>query len=764
MHVATALVLVLARFALAQGSDKIANITVPDTIQTAFGGIDPVVFTYIFDAVQGHSLQNITYELMAGRSEDNGQTVADLIGVEGRQTGNQFSYFVHSSTPAGLYHIRMNGTVSPTGTNVTFRSVTTNITLADESFACTTPGAYVPVTGLADARYSPVRLTQPAAGAVFTQTDLGGALGLIGSVLTLVDLLFDLRDMVNPTLEAVNVDTGFATPAQAVNHGIIIDPSIVPYATKNVTVLPGTWKLRLNFTATGPASTGSFSTLSDEFFVAQQAPCVGLSGSAGSGASSSASSGATGAASQTSASTTGSGAQTAGGSTVLTTTSAAPTTTSSKASAAWRVHSGALSSYLRMDFLVSCFACYRDDLTAASDHCLLFGLPISSPMTQLTPEEAATLHGLGLDWIQIFVSIMNETVWITIYTIIVFQACVLLLDKSRRSSWTSRFYLLGILILYFGAIVQWVLDMVGFISEAKLSLVLHPDGDIGENFGEALKVVLKVAAVQDAIFAYLTLLGDAIIIHRVWKLRAYRYVWIFLVLIGAWIGSAVGTFMLTYCVAVVGSDIVLGTFQNPALCRNAQTVTYVLPCATTAIATVLIALTAWRYAHATQLLTSSRRTSARNPVAEILLLLVESGLVYLFFFVALVIEVAPIPHAWIDASPFLSLAFKIYTYCSSVIIGIYPTSLVVLSHSKYAVLDSGPATDIISTFHIRAVNAAGITSTTIGATSSGGVTSIADRETKFDEEGNGLELRLRSNGHVSRSAEKVNVGLGDGDV
>ncbi|CAK5271296.1 unnamed protein product [Mycena citricolor] len=357
MHVATALVLVLARFALAQGSDKIANITVPDTIQTAFGGLDPVVFTYIFDAVQGHSLQNITYELMAGRSEgeivktgglrvcelrkwtDNGQTVADLIGVEGRQTGNQFSYFVHSSTPAGLYHIRMNGTVSPTGTNVTFRSVTTNITLADETFACTTPGAYVPVTGLADARYSPVRLTQPAAGAVFTQTDLGGTLGLIGSVLTLVDLLFDLRDMVNPTLEAVNVDTGFATPAQAVNHGIIIDPSIVPYATKNVTVLPGTWKLRLNFTATGPASTGSFSTLSDEFFVAQQAPCVGLSGSAGSAASSSASSGATAAATQTSASTTGSGAQTAGGSTVLTTTSTAPTTTSSKASAAWRVQS-----------------------------------------------------------------------------------------------------------------------------------------------------------------------------------------------------------------------------------------------------------------------------------------------------------------------------------------------------------------------------------------------------------------------------------------
>ena len=50
---------------------------------------------------------------------------------------------------------------------------------------------------------------------------------------------------------------------------------------------------------------------------------------------------------------------------------------------------------------------------------------------------------------------------------------------------------------------------------------------------------------------------------------------------------------LTYCVAVTGSDIVLGTFENPAFCKNVQTVTYVMPCATTLIATILISATAW---------------------------------------------------------------------------------------------------------------------------------------------------------------------------
>ncbi|CAK5271988.1 unnamed protein product [Mycena citricolor] len=319
----------------------------------------------------------------------------------------------------------------------------------------------------------------------------------------------------------------------------------------------------------------------------------------------------------------------------------------------------------------------------------------------MSPEEWATLHGIGVDWVQGFVAITNETVWITVYAMTVLQACIVLLHKSRRHARTSQFYVFGILTLFASAVVLYALDLANFIVEAKMTLVDHGDADIRVRYDGAVGFILKLAAAQDALFAYMTILGDAIIIHRVWKLKAHRYFWVFVLLCALWTGAAVGTFMLTYCVATVGSGIVLGTFENPAFCRNAQTVTYVLPCATTAVATGLIAYTAWRYARETQLLTSSRRTnSIRNPILEILLLLIESGLLYLFFFIVLVVEVSPRGHAWIDSNPVLSLAFKMYTYCSSVIVGMYPTSLVVLSHSKYAVLDSPTASSVLSTLYI----------------------------------------------------------------
>ncbi|KAJ7465822.1 hypothetical protein B0H11DRAFT_2240092 [Mycena galericulata] len=225
-------------------------------------------------------------ELMVGTLEDNGNEVMDIIAVE--QTSNRDNsviYYVHASTPAGDYHIRMNGTIYNGNTplsSVTTRSSTMNITIGD-GFQCNTPAAFTPVRSLSDADYSPVRVIQPAAGDVVLQTELAGELGSVGGVLTVLDGLFDDIDMVNVTLELVNVETGFSTVPQTIDSGSLpFYDDIIEYTTNNVTLNPGTWKMRMNFTGTGPGSTGKFSALSDEFFVAQQSPCVGLAQSSSS--------------------------------------------------------------------------------------------------------------------------------------------------------------------------------------------------------------------------------------------------------------------------------------------------------------------------------------------------------------------------------------------------------------------------------------------------------------------------------------------------
>lgn len=154
----------------------------------------------------------------------------------------------------------------------------------------------------------------------------------------------------------------------------------------------------------------------------------------------------------------------------------------------------------------------------------------------------------------------------------------------------------------------------------------------------------------------------------------------------------VATLMLTYCVAVVGSEIVLGTFQKPAFCRNVQTATYSMACATTAIATILISVTTRNYRKSikptlrnTMVVSAGSKPKRRGQVESVLLLLVESGVLYFLFFVRLfslppvhlsnirpqaiqVVCASPRVQAWISTKPGVAFAFTMYSYCSSVIV------------------------------------------------------------------------------------------------
>ncbi|CAK5266383.1 unnamed protein product [Mycena citricolor] len=310
----------------------------------------------------------------------------------------------------------------------------------------------------------------------------------------------------------------------------------------------------------------------------------------------------------------------------------------------------------------------------------------------MTPDESSVVHSIGQDLVQGFVAIAHETLWLGIYGTVVVQACLVLLSKKRRGVRGSQVNLAAVIAMFAIATVQWALDLAGFIIEGKMTLIENPDADIGVKYGDASGVIFKIVAAQAAIYGYMALLGDAIIIHRAWKLKATHHVWIFAVPCLLWLGSVVATLLLTYCVATIGSDIVLGNFTHPAFCRNVQLVTYVMPCATTAVATALIGAMALKFARTRKSIghvdrVSSVGTVHKSPAWYVLLLLVESGVLYFLFFLIQVIEVAPVVHNWLAANAGLSLAFKMFVYASSVFIGIYPTILIVLAHSRYAVLD-----------------------------------------------------------------------------
>ncbi|KAJ6458569.1 hypothetical protein C8R47DRAFT_148421 [Mycena vitilis] len=248
-------------------------LTVPSAIDTS--GV--AIFSYAWVGNPGHELNNITMELVSG---DTGGAVVDLIAVGyTQQNGNSITYPLHASTPAGQYHIRMNATIyngsTPLST-ITTRSRTFNITLED-AFQCEPP-IFIPVRSILDPGYSPLRLATPAGGTVFLLDSLGSRLANISSLLYVVDASFNTTTT-SAELELVNISTqGGSTAAQQIPQADIAARR-VSYVTENITLAPGMWKLRMNFTDPRVQNKNpkSLSAMSDAFYIVTGFPCVGLS-------------------------------------------------------------------------------------------------------------------------------------------------------------------------------------------------------------------------------------------------------------------------------------------------------------------------------------------------------------------------------------------------------------------------------------------------------------------------------------------------------
>ncbi|KAJ7137111.1 hypothetical protein C8R44DRAFT_869192 [Mycena epipterygia] len=261
---------------------------------------------------------------------------------------------------------------------------------------------------------------------------------------------------------------------------------------------------------------------------------------------------------------------------------------------------------------------------------------------------------------------------------------------------------MALVTMFVSAIVLWTLDFANFIMEAKITLIANTEDPIDSKLHKAFTFIFRLEAAQDVLYAYMSVLGDAIIIHRVWKLQAFSgYRWVLFVPCALLFGSLVASSLLTYCVVQLGPDIVRGNFQNP-LCMDVQTITYVMPSANTAFATILIGWTIWKYRKSITPMfinddsAEGNKKTKRTQCERILVLLLESGILYFLFFAIQVAAASPPVQALMLTLPGLVFALKMYAYSSSVIVGMYPTILIVLAHSKHNVLDRAAASSCVT--------------------------------------------------------------------
>ncbi|KAF7378413.1 BTB domain-containing protein [Mycena sanguinolenta] len=246
----------------AQGDDSVSITSSTSTIDTFAD------FTYEFKNEAGHVLNNITLALVEGSAEDNGNSVIDIMVANlSSASTTSFTYTLFPGIPSGTYHARLTGTIyngdSVLSGNSSASALSNTFSIPDSGVPCSA-GTFTPVTSVTDSAYSPVRITAPVGGGVLVQSSLTGPAGSFVIHVDAVDALF-VANLEPTTIEVINTQTGFNAGVQ--HTQLALDATIL-YMTNNVTLDPGSWKVRMNFTVLAPSNyPGVFSLQSEEFFV-----------------------------------------------------------------------------------------------------------------------------------------------------------------------------------------------------------------------------------------------------------------------------------------------------------------------------------------------------------------------------------------------------------------------------------------------------------------------------------------------------------------
>ncbi|TFK88398.1 hypothetical protein K466DRAFT_652673 [Polyporus arcularius HHB13444] len=301
----------------------------------------------------------------------------------------------------------------------------------------------------------------------------------------------------------------------------------------------------------------------------------------------------------------------------------------------------------------------------------------------LSSEDAATLRSIGLNFIKVFVTIVLKTFLIAIYSILVVWTGSLLLPMRTRA---SRWLCATVFVMFGLALALWMIDIHMVISEVQMTFFSDSsESSLASLYSAARSHNVRLVAVEDVLYAFMTVIGDGVVIWRVHAFWSYGKQKLVVLIPATFLaGSITTSLLLTYCAIHCGDGIVLGSFQSPRFCREIQTASYLMTLVTTAVATALIAYKTWQ--HRRMYLDAFGKQSRRTRTQSIMFMLVETGILYMIFFLVQVVLSLKALNAIISKSQVGSFAVTMYQYSTSIIVGAYPTVIVVLVHSKLSVL------------------------------------------------------------------------------
>ncbi|KAF5389673.1 hypothetical protein D9757_006058 [Collybiopsis confluens] len=288
----------------------------------------------------------------------------------------------------------------------------------------------------------------------------------------------------------------------------------------------------------------------------------------------------------------------------------------------------------------------------------------------------------GFDYIQWnyhdICGIIGESALYGIYlTLIVYALRHLwFLDSSRTNRTKGRVVtVLSLLLMFSISTTLWTLDIVNIIRGLN-QVLLNTTGSMDQRVQDYENELNTRIIVQTTLFSVEYLIGDSVVAWRACALWGYNKKIMFLPVLLLTSATVLVSFFVG-CLGVTHWGFLEGESK---ICYNSYTGVVFLSIATNVVATALIAAKAWTH-HRFLLRASVER---KTRILKVLVLMVESGLIYLLVWATKTVGAFGAPH-----SAGAQFAVTILNMLGNQIVGLYPTLLVILVRMQHTSFDTG---------------------------------------------------------------------------
>ncbi|KIY68045.1 hypothetical protein CYLTODRAFT_490120 [Cylindrobasidium torrendii FP15055 ss-10] len=285
-------------------------------------------------------------------------------------------------------------------------------------------------------------------------------------------------------------------------------------------------------------------------------------------------------------------------------------------------------------------------------------------------EDKDLLDHCGRIFVHGVVSAMCESVWWAIYLVLFVYATKLQLSRGIRT--IPYLIMLTVTLVLFGSSTSlWAMNIAVVVQKMQGILVDYPDLALRERVDKTNERTLQFGLPMEALFLINMLVGDTVVIWRAWALwqdcgRLRGLIAIPIAFLCVSYGFTVNALNCLAQGDFVQSTIPIGG----RLCTWSEPISWGVSLFTNLTSTALIAIKAWKVR---RFVKTNCGECSKTMTERVLLLLVESGLIYCLFWLSQLILFFDF-----DPSANRTYAYDIFSSIGEQLSGLYPTIMIIL--------------------------------------------------------------------------------------